>query len=147
MHFLNDTQFATLTALCDTLAPSIERPDDPHGFWACSASDLEVPRLFTLAVRDLQSPEQGRELKLLLDALGRGATALPLTGHRKRFTALTPLERERVLQRWSTSPLPPLRRAFQALKRLTLALYYSAPNTSGRNPAHGVLGYEKPAPG
>lgn len=146
MHFLNDTQFATLTALCDTLAPSLERADDPHGFWACSASDLEIPRLFTLAVRDLQSPEQGRELKLLLDALGRGATALPLTGHRKPFAALAPLERERVLQRWSTSPLPPLRRAFQALKRLTLALYYSAPNTSGKNPAHAMLGYERPTP-
>ncbi|HRF46271.1 MAG TPA: GMC family oxidoreductase N-terminal domain-containing protein [Anaerolineales bacterium] len=146
MHFLNDTQFATLTALCDTLVPTLKRADDPHGFWARSAADLGVPRLFTRAVRDLQSPEQGRELKLLLEALGRGATALPLTGQARPFTALSPLERERVLQRWSTSSLPPLRRAFQALKRLTLALYYTAPDASGANPAYAALGYERPAP-
>lgn len=144
MHFLTDPQFATLTALCDTLAPGITRTDDPHGFWGRSASDLGIPRLFTRAVRDLQSPEQGRELKLLLDALGRGATALPLTGHARPFVALTPLERERVLQRWSTSPVPQFRRAFQALKRLTLALYYSAPDATGVNPAHAALDYARP---
>jgi len=146
MHFLTDPQYATLTALCDTLAPAIARADDPHGFWGRSASDLGVPRLFTRAVRDLQSPEQGRELKLLLDALGHGATALALTGHARPFVQLAPLERERVLQRWSTSPVPQFRRAFQAIKRLTLALYYSAPDASGVNPAHIVLGYARPEP-
>lgn len=144
MHFLTDPQFATLVALCNTIVPTIDHGDDPHGFWARRATDLDVPRLFTRTVRDLQSPEQGRELKLLLDALGRGASALPLTGHAKPFTALTALERERVLQRWSTSPLPPLRRAFQALKRLTLALYYAVPDANGINPNYVAMGYERP---
>ena len=39
---LNEAQRETLQAVCDTVVPSIERPDDPHGFWARKASDLGV---------------------------------------------------------------------------------------------------------
>ncbi|MCS6909699.1 MAG: FAD-dependent oxidoreductase [Anaerolineales bacterium] len=144
-HFLTDSQFATLTALCDTLVPSIERSDDPHGFWKRKASDLDVPRLVARAVRDLQSDEQQREFKQLLDYLERPFMAGVLTGHFKSFVQLTPKQRERVLQRWAVSPLPQLRRAFQALKRLTTALFYSAPDESGANPNHAALGYAVPA--
>jgi choline dehydrogenase-like flavoprotein len=140
-HFLTDSQFATLTALCDTFAPSLERADDPHGFWRRKASDLNVPALVTRAVRDLQSEAQQREFKQLLDYLERPFMAGLLTGHFKPFVQLTPAQRERVLQRWAVSPLPQLRRGFQALKRLTTALFYSAPDESGSNPNHAALGY------
>ena len=40
---LSEVQRATLAALCDTFAPSIERDDDPTGFWGRSASDLADP--------------------------------------------------------------------------------------------------------
>lgn len=144
-HFLTDSQYATLTALCDTLVPSLERADDPHGFWKRRASDLDLPRLVIRAVRDLQSDEQQHEFKQLLDYLERPFTAGLLTGHFKPFVALRPEQRERVLQRWAVSPLPQLRRGFQALKRLTTALFYSAPDESGSNPNHAALGYAVPA--
>lgn len=144
-HFLSDPQYATLTALCDTLVPSIERADDPHGFWKRKASDLDVPRLMARAVRDLQSEEQQREFRQLLDYLERPITAGMLTGRFKPFVQLTPEQRERVLQRWAVSPFPQLRRAFQGLKRLTTALFYSALDDSGANPNHAALGYVVPS--
>lgn len=143
-HFLTDPQFATLTALCDTLVPSIERADDPHDFWRRNASDLDVPALVTRAVRDLQSEEQQREFRQLLDYLEQPVMAGLLTGHFKPFVALTPEQRERVLQRWAVSPLPQLRQGFQALKRLTTALFYSALDESGANPNHAALSYALP---
>ncbi len=144
-HFLTDSQYATLTALCDTLVPSLERADDPHGFWKRRASDLGVPRLVARAVRDLQSEAQQREFKQLLDHLERPFMAGLLTGHFKPFVQLTTGQRERALQRWAISPLPQLRQGFQALKRLTLALFYSALDESGSNPNHVALGYRVPA--
>ena len=39
---LTDRQRGVLRALCDTVVPRIERPDDPAGFWARTASDLGV---------------------------------------------------------------------------------------------------------
>jgi choline dehydrogenase-like flavoprotein len=144
-HFLTDAQFQTLTALCDTVIPSIERADDEHGFWKRAASDLDVPGLLTRAVRDLQTEEQQAEFKQLLDALDRPVTALALTGHFRPFAALTPAEREQVLHRWAVSPVPQLRKAFQGLKRLTAVLFYSVTDESGRNPNWPAIGY-RPAP-
>ena len=37
---LSEVQRETLAAVCDTVVPSIERADDPHGLWARRASDL-----------------------------------------------------------------------------------------------------------
>lgn len=147
-HFLTDPQFATLTALCDTLIPAVDVPDDPHGFWKRKASDLGVPALVTRAVRDLQGEAHQREFKQLLDYLNQPAMAGLLTGHFKPFTDLTPAQREQVLQRWAVSPLPQLRRAFQGVKRLTAALFYSATDESGlaSNPNWPAIGYPGPLP-
>jgi choline dehydrogenase-like flavoprotein len=143
-HFLTDAQFRTLTALCDTLIPAIEREDDPHGFWKRTASELEVPRLFARAVRELQSEAQQRELKQLLDALNHPLTAGALTGRFRPFAALAPEAREKILQAWAASPVPQLRRAFQGLKRLTCALFYSATGDAAHNPNWPAIGYPGP---
>ncbi|MGQ0602558.1 MAG: GMC family oxidoreductase N-terminal domain-containing protein [Anaerolineales bacterium] len=140
-HFLTDAQYRTLTALCDAIIPSIDWADDEHGFWKRTASDLDVPRLFARAVRDLQTEEQQNELKQLLDALGQPFLAGPLTGYFKPFVALTPAEREKVLQRWAVSPLPQLRKACQGIKRLTAALFYSVTDESNTNPNWPAIGY------
>jgi choline dehydrogenase-like flavoprotein len=143
-HFLTDAQFHTLTALCDTFIPSIERGDDPHGFWKRKASDLDVPTLVTRAVRDLQMEHQQRDFKLILDVLGKPLTAGLVTGQFRPFAKLSPAAREKVLQNWSVSPVPQLRRAFQGLKRLTCGLYYSALDESGRSPNWPALHYPGP---
>ncbi len=143
-HFLTDAQFRTLTALCDTLIPSIERNDDPHGFWKRKASDLDVPTLVTRAVRDLQPEDQQRDFKLILDLLNQPVTAGLVTGQFRPFADLASTAREKVLQNWSISPLPQLRRAFQGLKRLACGLFYSALDETGRNPSWPALHYPGP---
>ena len=40
MRDLTDSQSATLRAVCDTVVPSIQRADDPDGFWARKATDV-----------------------------------------------------------------------------------------------------------
>ena len=42
---LSEVQRAALAALCDTFAAPVERDDDPTGFWARSASDLQIPAI------------------------------------------------------------------------------------------------------
>lgn len=145
-HFLTDSQYATLVALCDTLIPAVARAEPETGFWKRTASDLDVPRLVTRAVRDLQSAEQQGEFKQLLDALHQPLSAGVLTGHFKPFVQLTPPQREQVLQKWAVSPIGKLRQGFQAVKRLTTALYYSALDETGANPNWATLNYQPPTP-
>jgi len=144
-HFLTDPQYATLTALCDTLIPAVEQADGEQGFWQRKASDLEVPTLVTRAVRDLQSEDQQAEFKQLLDLLNQPFSAGLLTGHFKPFVQLTPEQREQVLQTWAVSPVGKLRQGFQAIKRLTTALFYSALDEAGKNPNWAALNYQPPA--
>jgi hypothetical protein len=39
---LSEAQREALRAFCDTIVPSIPRPDDPDGFWARKATDLAI---------------------------------------------------------------------------------------------------------
>ncbi len=149
-HFLNETQYRTLTAICDTLIPALAaQPEDAQAdFWARSASALEVPRNFTRQVRDLADPDLQQQFKLGLDLLGRGVTAGPLTGQWRPFADVPAAERERILQGWATSPVPALRQLFQAFKRVASALFYSLPALDGGdNPNWSALGYTRRSAG
>ena len=67
---LSEVQRAALAALCDTFAPSIERDDDPTGFWGRSASDLPIPAVIEEQLAGgLVPEEQLAGLRQLLDAL------------------------------------------------------------------------------
>ena len=67
---LSEVQRAALEALCDTFAPSIERDDDPTGFWARSASDLSIPAVIEEQLAGGLVPEEQLDgLRELLDAL------------------------------------------------------------------------------
>src|SRR3954466_14676795 len=65
---LTEAQRATLRAFCDTIVPSIERPDDPDGFWARKASDLAIDQGVEQIIATLP-PELQEGLGQLLDAL------------------------------------------------------------------------------
>jgi choline dehydrogenase-like flavoprotein len=138
---LSPRQLETLTALCDTLVPSIDRADDPQGFWKRKASDLNIPRLLAEAVFTLQDEVAQAQFKQLLSMLDNPITSLPLTGHFKRFVDLSPIDREETLRRWSLSPIGLLRQGFQGLKRLTHVLYYITLDANGSNPNWQTIGY------
>jgi choline dehydrogenase-like flavoprotein len=67
---LTESQNQVLRTLCDTVVPAIERPDDPDGFWARTATDIGVDQAVAGMLEGLP------ELVPLLDVLGaQGFTA------------------------------------------------------------------------
>ena len=54
---LSDSQRAILTAVCDTVVPSLPRDRDPHGLWARKASDLGVDQGAAQLISEIPDPE------------------------------------------------------------------------------------------
>jgi len=79
-----------------------------------------------------------KELKQLL-ALFDNALFSVLTGGPPRpFTRMSPVQQDEHLERWATSRMAVRRTGFQALKRLSAAVYYGAPET------YASVGYPGP---
>jgi choline dehydrogenase-like flavoprotein len=147
LTFLSVEETRTLEAVCDALMPSIQPPDrvaDRGGFLSRSASDLDVAGLLVEALAT-EPPETHLRFRRLLAMFGSPTFGLLAAGRPKGFADLEPQLRERVLQRMSTSPIPMLRQAFQAVKRLASFVFYSAP-VGNTNPNWVALGYAPTRP-
>jgi choline dehydrogenase-like flavoprotein len=145
--FLSPAELRTLEAVCLALVPSIQPQmggDDAGGLMARSASDLDVARL-VVEVLVSEPPETRARIRRLLALFGSPAFGLIAAGRLKGFADLSPQQRERALQRMSTSPIPMLRQAFQAVKRPATFLFYSAP-VGATNPNWTALGYAPTRP-
>jgi choline dehydrogenase-like flavoprotein len=129
---LDDTQRATLTTLCDTFVPSIQRQPDPGGFWARSATDLGVPAMVEAALASV--PEAGLEgIREFLD----GLAALG-------FPDASPVDRERFIHAFMDAS-PEALAGISIFKSLTLMFFCGAPDpTTGINPNWEVMGYPGP---
>lgn len=128
---LTPEQFDALRAVCDTIVPSLPVEDDPHGFWARSASDLMVPE----AVRDHLASlpaAQASGLASLLEALVQAG-----------FAAGDQAAREHMLAGVAASGAEAAA-GVAALTALTLYLNYGLPDASGRNPNWVAFGYPGP---
>ncbi len=136
-------QLDALRAACDALVPSIRREHDEGGFWARSASDLDVPTLFAELIASLPAAQQ-KEFGRLLDLLGSRALGATWLGPMKPITALSPEQRETLLQRWSLSPVPQLRKGFASLKGATTLLFYGVMPGDAPNPNWPAIGYPGP---
>ena len=91
-------------------------------------------------IASLPRPADRAELDLLLRLLDFAIVNLLLSGIPKRFTRMTPGERERCLRGWATSRLAQRRKAFQALKRLTTVTHYTTPGAARAIGYPGPLG-------
>jgi choline dehydrogenase-like flavoprotein len=121
-----------LRAICDTVVPSIERAEDPHGFWAGSASDVGADTAI-MEYLAAMPPEQRDGLVGLVDALGGLGIARS-----------SPRSREQLL---TTAALlgPQATVGVGALISLTLFLTYSLPDpATGQNPMWSQFGYPGP---
>ena len=99
---LSETQRGALRAFCDTVVPSIERTDDPDGFWARKATDLAVDDGVEQIIATLP-PELQAGLGQLLDALTE-----------QQFPLLSQVSREQVLANISLAdPNGPIRRLLE----------------------------------
>ena len=70
------------------------------------------------------------ELDLLLRLFESGIVNLLVAGIPRRFSAMTPAQRERYLRGWATSQLAARRKAFQALKRIVTVAHYTTPGVA-----------------
>src|SRR3954451_23451050 len=71
---LSEARRETLRAFCDTIVPSVPRPDDPDGFWARKASDLAIDQGVEQVLMTVP-PELQAGLGQLLDVLAQQSFA------------------------------------------------------------------------
>lgn len=138
MFALTPARTATLRALADTFIPA-----GPGGSPPAGSALVDLAKL-TLAVQAQPLGAQA-EFGQLLDVLDKPLAGLTWWGPLRPFRALVPAQRERLLQSWADSRLAPLRKGFQALRKLCTFLYYAdSPADGSLNPAWAALGYPGP---
>ena len=128
---LSERQIATLTLLCDTVVPAIERQDDPDGFWARRASDVGAD----LALAELLAglpPLELAGIGMLLDEL----EALG-------FSRASARSGEQLLRNVGLAG-PEAAAGVAALVGGTLFMTYSLPDATGQNPMWRRFGYPGP---
>ena len=140
MFTLTPGRRAVLIAIADTFVPASPGAGGPPA--GSAIIDFEQA---TQAIRAQPLGAQ-TEFGQLLDLLEKPLLGVTWLGALKPFTQLTPTQREQMLLSWAGSRLPPLRKGFQALRKLCLFLYYGGSPADGRpNPAWAALGYPGPA--
>jgi choline dehydrogenase-like flavoprotein len=129
---LSEIQRDTLAKVCDTFAPSIDRDEDPSGFWARAASDLAIPDVIEQQL-SLAPEEQVEGFRQLLDALAaQGFNEAPLEA------------REQILHAFADDS-PEALAGVHTMQGLTLMLFYAIVDPqSGRNPNWEAIGYPGP---
>src|SRR5712691_7835883 len=79
-----------------------------------------------------------KDLKQLLALFDNALFSLLTGGPPRPFTRMDPAEQDAHLERWATSRMAVRRTGFQALKRLSAAVYYGSPET------YASVGYPGP---
>ena len=131
---LSDSQRAVLTAVCDTVVPSIERSRDPDGLWARRASDLGVDVAAGQLISEIPDPVLQGGLVALIDALGAQGIA----------RAPSQASREQILRNTALSD-PRAAAGIGALINMTLFIHYGAPDPqTGQNPNWATFGFPGP---
>ncbi len=125
----DDTQRATLEALCDTFVPSVDTDtQDPveREFLARSAGDLQVAAQIEGMLAEAMTPDEIAGVAGLLDALAE-----------HDFASL-PVEGRNELVHGTRAADPQAKLGLTQLKGLTMLLFYGAPDANtGLNPNWG----------
>lgn len=142
----SEREMLVLSAVSDTLVPALPSENDMHGLYARRATDLNIPAAAAKIIEAVADPASVAQLKLVLNLLDQPFVNLLLGGFNRSFLDMTPDERTHTLRDWAESRLEPRRRAFFALKRLVLLLFYSLTDESGCNANWPGIGYPGPTP-
>lgn len=134
----DDRQQAALSAVCDTFVPAVRPPaveaDDPTGFWARRASDLDVPAGVAEELARRLDPDELDGVRQLLDLLATtGFAHLPQTGRELALAGIARTGEEAA-------------DGIAGLRALTLNLFYGAVGPDGSNPNWRQSGYPGPPP-
>lgn len=134
---LNARQERALQSICDTFAPA-------SGDWP-SATELAIPTAMARALDFNPRAREKAQFLQLLDFWDSRLHSLLTAGRWRRFDALPPDVRIRVLLSWADSRLGRRRGVFQALRKAVGFLYVMLPNASGgASPVWRKLGYPGP---
>ncbi len=136
-------QKAAIAAIADAFLPSLERENDPDGYWKRAGSDLPLPDLIEDTVLALPGEEQ-KEFTDLLDLMNSWKLGLTWFGPMKSVKNLTVEQREKMLKTWSASSLPILRKGYSGLKKLVMIHYFGYSTQETENPNWKTLGYPGP---
>jgi choline dehydrogenase-like flavoprotein len=129
---LSEAHRATLTAICDTVVPAIERDPDPDGFWGRRASDVGADAALADLLAELPDEQLAATIELL--------EALEEQG----FARSSQLSREQIIRNVALLGPEPAA-GVSALVGATLFLAYSIPDPqTGRNPFWKTFGYPGP---
>jgi choline dehydrogenase-like flavoprotein len=123
---------------------------------AYDGSGPAVDVVARIEARLAQAPaERVRDLRLALSVLGSRAAAFLFSGGSTTpFARLSGERQDALLRRWAASPIVTLRAVYHGVRRLVLAVYYTAPESYADigylGPLHlrdPVFAWEGPAPG
>ncbi len=129
---LSERQLATMSLLCDTVVPAIERQPDPDGFWARKATDVGAE----LALAELLSGLPADELE------GMGQLLDELEG--QGFRRASARSREQILRNF-TLLSSEAAVGVEALINGALFMAYGLPDPqTGQNPMWRTFGYPGP---
>lgn len=128
---LTDLQRETLRAIVDTAVPSIQREDDPDGFWARSGTDVGAHEALLMTLDTLPEADRAGMLQLL-DALAE-----------QDFLTSSQLSREQILTNISLASRDAAG-GVAALTALSLFFAYGLVDERGQNPNFKTLGYPGP---
>lgn len=129
---LSERQIATLSLLCDTVVPAIERQPDPDGFWGRRATDVGADLALAELLTDLP-PAELEGIGQLLDELeGQG------------FGRASARSREQILRTF-TLMSSEAAAGVNALISGALFMTYGLPDPqTGQNPMWRTFGYPGP---
>src|SRR5438874_7970546 len=141
---LSPAEQRTLALLYDTLIARHEpaNGDDPK-LMQTSASDVSL-MLHALVVINKMEPEERAAVRLFLRLLETPVVNLALGRIPRKFSGMTPQQRELYFQRLIKSPVSAIALGLGGLKRLGTLMFYSLPSSEGPNPAWPVIGYKAP---
>jgi hypothetical protein len=130
LAFFSPAEYAVFAAVADRIVPKID-PDQPTPEQLGVA--LKADRLLSRADADTR-----HDFKQLLGLFDNALASFVLDGRARPFTRLSDEDQDLALRQWRDSRLPLRRSGFQGLERLSLALYYSDPQT------YAGIGYPGP---
>ena len=134
--------YPSLGPLIDTFVPGA--PADEHGPAYPPGSRADVESQIWSTISRLSAGQQ-REFTTLLRTLENPFLNLLLSGRPVRFSRLSPERRESFLLGWSGSRLAVKRKAFHAVKRLSVGIYFGGPLDGVSHPLWARIHYAPPA--
>ncbi len=136
-------QIKTLEHICLAFIPTIVKGGDNDGYWERKGTDLPVVEEIEKIIASLPIENQKSFLDLL-KILDSKLLGLTWWGALKSIQNLNDIQKQKLLNRWAKSPIPLLRGAYNALKKLVGIVYFGYSEKEKENPNWKTISYPGP---